>query len=128
YIDEKGFLWRCKGFLRMLKGLYSRKTNTELIIMSMATITEIQNRLMQIVYSYNESTKDRYDNNSRASELVQRFKSAMNPNILNNPNIQEELVTTLLNLLMIASELGMDLENKALGLIEEMEQPFFVSA
>ncbi|MHA1167220.1 MAG: hypothetical protein ACTSRU_05320 [Candidatus Hodarchaeales archaeon] len=112
----------------MLKGLYSRKTNTELIIMSMATITEIQNRLMQIVYSYNESTKDRYDNNSRASELVQRFKSAMNPNILNNPNIQEELVTTLLNLLMIASELGMDLENKALGLIEEMEQPFFVSA
>ena len=112
----------------MLQRLYLRKTITEMIIMSLATITEIQNRLMQIVYSYNESTKDRYDNDSRARELVQKFKSAMNPNILNNPNIQEEVVTTLLNLLMIASELGMDLESKALGLIEEMEQPFFVSA
>ena len=99
-----------------------------MINMSMATITEIQNRLMQIVYSYNENTKDRYESDSKATELVKRFKSAMNPNILNNPDIQDELVTTLLNLLMIASELGMDLENKALGLIEEMEQPFFVSS
>ncbi|MHA2297860.1 MAG: hypothetical protein ACXADA_17655 [Candidatus Hodarchaeales archaeon] len=96
--------------------------------MSYTTINEIQNRLKNVIYSLNEYTRGSYENDPRAKELVERFKMALNPNIMKNPNIQEEIVNTLLNLLMIASELGVDLESKTIELIERMEEPLYASA
>ncbi|MFW9992790.1 MAG: hypothetical protein ACFFD4_12145 [Candidatus Odinarchaeota archaeon] len=95
--------------------------------MSYTTIHEIQSRLRNVVYSLNEFTRETYESDPLARELIKKFKNALNPNILKNPNLQEEIVSTLLSLLMIANEIGVDLESRTVELIERMEQPLFVS-
>ena len=91
------------------------------------TLSELQSRFQAaLLYLSNNNNLSTRTIPDEVLQLAQRF--------LNMPRMPmihvrpEELVVSFLNLLIIASEIGIDLEEKAQEIISNLEQPAYFSA
>ena len=91
------------------------------------TLSELQSRFQTaLLYLSNNNNLSTRTIPDEVLQLAQRF--------LNMPRMPmihvrpEELVVYFLNLLIIASEIGIDLEEKAQEIISNLEQPAYFSA
>jgi hypothetical protein len=91
------------------------------------TLNEIQNRFSNaLIYLSNGGAQFSRTIPDEVLSLAQQFQQ--NPRLPAAQIRPEDLVTSFLNLLIIASEIGIDLEEKTQEVIAALENPAFFSA
>lgn len=84
------------------------------------SVSEIQDRLKTLVSHFTGCSSSRlpYIN----SRLVTSFQKMMDPNLLNNEKVVEEIITVFLNSMILAGQLGIDIERKINEYLIQLER------
>ncbi|MFX0149891.1 MAG: hypothetical protein ACFFAJ_03845 [Candidatus Hodarchaeota archaeon] len=84
------------------------------------SVSEIQDRLKTLISHFSGSYSSRvpYVN----SRLVASFQKMIDPNLLNNEKVAEEIITVFLNSIILAGQLGIDIERKINEYLIQLER------
>ncbi len=82
--------------------------------------SEIQDRVKTLLNHFTGS----YNNNSPFfnPELVASLQKAMDPTLLNNEQVADEIITVFLNSIILAGQLGINIESKINEYLIQLER------
>ena len=89
------------------------------------SVSEIQDRVKTLLNHFTGSynTKTPFFN----PELVTSLRKAMDPTLLNNEQVAEEILTVFLNSIILAGQLGIDIESKINEYLIQLEREALVA-
>ena len=89
------------------------------------SMSEIQDRVKTLLNHFTGSynTKSPFFN----PELVASLKKAMDPTLLNNEQVADEILTVFLNSIILAGQLGIDIETKINEYLVQLEREALVA-
>ncbi len=84
------------------------------------SVSEIQNRVKTLINHFTGSynLKSPFFN----PKLVNSLQKMVDPNLLNNEKVAEEIITTFLNSIILAGQLGIDIETKVNEYLIQLER------
>jgi hypothetical protein len=84
------------------------------------SVSEIQDRIKTLIthFTANPNMKSPFFN----PELVRSIRKMVDPNLLNNEKVAEEIITTFLNAIILAGQLGIDIESKINEYLIQLER------
>jgi len=84
------------------------------------SVSEIQDRVRTLInhFTGSYSVKSPFFN----PRLVNSLQKMVDPNLLNNEKVAEEIITTFLNSIILAGQLGIDIETKVNEYLIQLER------
>lgn len=89
------------------------------------SVSEIQDRVKMLIshFTGRYSPKSPFLN----QRLVKSLQKMADPNLLNNEKVAEEIITTFLNSIILAGQLGIDIETKINEYLIQLEREALVA-
>ena len=84
------------------------------------SVTDLQNRMQELLYQLSSVEPQSQSERLLKDALNNMAKRALDPR-LDKAKVAEELVGTLMNILILAAELGLDIETKMEQVLTELE-------
>ncbi|MFQ5979111.1 MAG: hypothetical protein ACE5OZ_13370 [Candidatus Heimdallarchaeota archaeon] len=85
-----------------------------------ASVTDLQNRMQELLYQLSTSRPQSHSERVLKDALNNMTRRALDPR-LDKAKVSEELVSSLMNILLLAAELGLDIEAKIEQVLTELE-------
>lgn len=85
-----------------------------------ASVTDLQNRMQELLYQLSTSRPQSHSERVLKDALSNMTRRALDPR-LDKAKVAEELVSSLMNILLLAAELGLDIEAKIEQVLTELE-------
>ena len=84
------------------------------------SVSEIQDRMKTLIshFTRNYNAKSPFLN----PRLIQSLQKMTDPNLINNERVAEEIVTAFLNSIILAGQLGIDIESKINEYLIQLER------
>jgi hypothetical protein len=83
------------------------------------SVSEIQDRVKTLINHFSHGTvKSPFFN----PKLVKSLQKMMDPNLLNNEKVAEDIISTFLNAIILAGQLGIDIETKVNEYLIQLER------
>lgn len=84
------------------------------------SISEVQDRISAII---SHLTVIQYNSTSQSnSKIKTSLRRMMDPNLLNNEKVVEEILSSFLNAIILAGQLGIDIESKINEYLIQLER------
>ncbi|MFX0113235.1 MAG: hypothetical protein ACFFB3_01680 [Candidatus Hodarchaeota archaeon] len=85
-----------------------------------ASVTDLQSRMQELLYQLSSSKPQSQSERALRDALANMTKRALDPR-LDKTKIAEELVGNLMNILILAAELGLNIEARMEQVLTELE-------